>query len=105
MKTVEKTIEVSPDEQVVTTVSSQTTQQADTKTVVIAVGASVILFVVGMVLGFLLGRASVPSTQSRDGYSMMRGDKDNIRMMPMYRNSQNGAAQQNTSTNTQVPTQ
>jgi hypothetical protein len=37
--------------------------QTDTKTVVIAVGASVVLFVIGLILGYLLGHQSVDNDQ------------------------------------------
>ena len=47
----------------------QARPQTDTKTVVIAVGASVVLFVVGLILGFLLGH----QTADNDRRGLMNG--------------------------------
>ena len=49
--------------------------RTDTKTVVVAVGASVVLFVVGLILGYLLGHqtANNDSRGVMNGTNMMNG--------------------------------
>ena len=107
MKTVEKTIEVSPDEKVVT-MSECACKKNDTRTVVIAVGGAVVLFIIGLILGYLLGH----NAANRSNYGpMMQGSGsygrfDDQGTMPMRRYSQNGTTQQGTTnTNPQTPTQ
>lgn len=46
---------------------------SDTKTVVVAVGASVVLFTIGLILGYLLGH----QTADNDGRGMMNSGKLN----------------------------
>lgn len=61
-------------------------RQTDTKTVVVAVGASVILFAVGLILGYLLGHQT-SNTRGFDGDdSIMNGSRSPRGTMP-YRTS------------------
>ena len=47
--------------------------RTDTKTVVVAVGASVVLFAIGLILGYLLGHQAADT----DGRGMMNGSSLN----------------------------
>lgn len=52
--------------------------QTDTKTVVVAVGASVVLFVIGLILGYLLGH----QTTDRDDRGMMNSSTRTMNSNP-----------------------
>lgn len=61
-------------------------QRSDTKTVVVAVGASVVLFAIGLILGYLLGHQTTDSRGfgSDDG---MMNTSGNFRGTVPYRTS------------------
>lgn len=61
-------------------------RQADTKTVVVAVGASIILFTIGLILGYLLGHQTADSRGSGSDDSMMNRNGNFRGTMP-YRTS------------------
>lgn len=56
---------------------SMSSSNMDTRTVVVAVGASVVLFAIGLILGYLLGHQTGESSRGGLDGRMMNGDTRN----------------------------